>query len=76
MNNQRKIVKVDPEIDRLAKEIYYAEKEIYQGKNVKLNQDKIDNIMSTISFDKLMNLSLRVEEYTQHDIELKQFKED
>ena len=76
MNNQRKIVKVDPEIDRLAKEIYRAEKEIYQGKNVKFNQDKIDNIMSTISFDKLLTLSLRVEEYTQHDIELKQFKED
>ena len=76
MNNQRKIVKVDPEIDRLAKEIYHAEKEIYQGKNVKSNQDKIDNIMSTISFDKLLTLSLRVEEYTQHDVELKQFKED
>lgn len=76
MNNQRKIVKVDPEIDRLAKEIYYAEKEIYQGKNVKSNQDKIDNIMSNISFDKLMDLSLKVENYTQHDIELKQFKEN
>lgn len=64
----------DRTLDNLAREIYMAEKEIYQDKNVKLNQDKIDKIMSDIPFDKLVELAYKVEKYTQHDSELKGYQ--
>ena len=40
----------------LSQKIYKLEQEISQGKNVKTNQEKIENIMSTLSFAEVIEL--------------------
>lgn len=40
----------------LSQKIYKLEREISEGKNVKTNQEKIENIMSTLSFAEVIEL--------------------
>lgn len=46
--------KVDKHIKILAQKIVEAEKEILLGKNVQKNQQKIENIVSSLSFEDMM----------------------
>lgn len=46
----------DKEIKCLSEQIVALEKEMRLGKNVKENQDKIENIMSTLSIEEMLQI--------------------
>lgn len=60
--NREQRRKNEKQLRRIAKEIIFLEKELRLGKNVKENQDKIENIMSALSFEEVLYLDAYIQE--------------